>query len=124
MIIVYTTCRDEAEARRIAASLLKERLVACANIFPIRSLYRWRGKLCDEAERAMLLKTQSSLWEAVRRRIKELHSYDLPCIERIAARGSGEFERWVRGETRPARAKTRREGVRRRGGPRRGPGGV
>jgi periplasmic divalent cation tolerance protein len=100
MIIVYTTCRDEAEARRIAASLLKERLVACANIFPIRSLYRWRGKLCDEAERAMLLKTQSSLWEVVRQRIKELHSYDLPCIERIAAKGSREFERWVQGETR------------------------
>jgi periplasmic divalent cation tolerance protein len=102
MIIIYTTCKDKTEARKIAKALLDERLVACANIFPCTSLYRWEGRFCDESECAMLMKTRPAHWQKLQRRIKELHSYDLPCIERIEAKASREFEAWIQAETRHA----------------------
>ena len=101
MIIVYTTCKDEAEARMIASALLEEKLIACANLFACRSLYRWRGEARDEPECAMIMKTRAEHWPRVRERIAEMHSYDLPCIERIEAEAGADFERWVRGETAP-----------------------
>ena len=99
MIIVYTTCRDEAEARAIAGALLEENLIACANLFTCRSLYRWQGEMCDEPECAMIMKTRAEHWPRVRARIAKLHSYDLPCIERIEAEAGEDFANWVRGET-------------------------
>ncbi len=99
MIIVYTACKDETEARIIATALLDEKLIACANLFPCRSLYRWQGEFCDESECAMIMKTCAEHWHKIRERIAQLHSYDLPCIERVESEASVEFEAWVRGET-------------------------
>ena len=53
-VMVYVTCKDEEEAARISKALLERRLAACANMWPIRSLYRWEGRMEDEREVAVL----------------------------------------------------------------------
>src|SRR3989304_8005150 len=77
---VYVTFGDEASARRIANVLVTERLIACANIFPLRSVFRWDGVIKDEAEWAALLKTTSDRVDALTARRQGLHDYDVPCI--------------------------------------------
>ena len=78
--MVYFTAKDMTDASRIARRLLDKRLIACANVFPVRSLYRWRGKVEDTTEAVAICKTRKS---AVRRAIaeaKKVHPYDVPCI--------------------------------------------
>lgn len=102
MIIIYTTCASEAEAETIAKALLDEKLIACANWWPVRSAYNWRGKRQNENEIALILKTDESQAEAVSEKIKELHSYDTPCIARIeVAKINQEYERWLFSECFP-----------------------
>lgn len=78
---VYITSRDLEEARRIGLALVQEKLAACVNYFPIQSIYRWQGKVEEKAEVALLVKTRQSLVQKLIQRTKELHSYDVPCIE-------------------------------------------
>jgi periplasmic divalent cation tolerance protein len=99
-VMIYITCKDEGEAERISRALLEGRLVACANMFPIRSLYRWKGKMEDEPEVAVLCKSRGELADDVVRRVRELHSYDVPCVEVVEVTGgSPDFLKWVRDET-------------------------
>jgi periplasmic divalent cation tolerance protein len=76
---VYATFADGEEAGRIARTLVEERLAACANILgPIRSIYRWEGRIEDNAEVAALFKTRADAADALMTRLAELHSYDVP----------------------------------------------
>lgn len=99
MILCYTTCKGNAEAKRIAKHLLGKKLIACANVFEIRALYRWKGTLCDEPECFLLMKTQAKHWAAVQREIRKVHSYELPAIVRLSARAGADFDKWVTAET-------------------------
>ncbi|MBI4141697.1 divalent-cation tolerance protein CutA [Candidatus Woesearchaeota archaeon] len=99
MIIVYTPCKDEKEAEKIAEALLNEKLVACANILPSKSLYFWQGKLQKENEAILILKTTKEKFTAAEKKIKELHSYELPCILKIEGKANEEFEKWVEKNT-------------------------
>lgn len=79
--LIYITCKDEEEASYIARNLVETGLVACANVLPeIRSIYKWEGKLTEEPESALILKTRKDYFPRVEEKIKELHSYDCPCI--------------------------------------------
>ena len=78
---LYVTCKDQEEARRIGLALVQENLAACVNYFPVQSIYRWQGRLEEDAESALLVKTRRSLTDRVIERVKSLHSYDVPCIE-------------------------------------------
>ncbi|MBI4149685.1 divalent-cation tolerance protein CutA [Candidatus Woesearchaeota archaeon] len=80
MLSIYLTCKDKQEAERIAKELLRKRLIACANIFPIASLYRWKGKIEKAKEVAVILKTKKEMFEEAAAIIKRLHSYEVPCI--------------------------------------------
>ena len=81
LLFLYITCKDEEEALSISKTLLQEHLIACANIMrPHLSLYRWEAKLEQQQESAAILKTTEELFDRVKTRIKELHSYDTPCI--------------------------------------------
>lgn len=96
--IVYVTAADEAEGARIARVLVGESLAACVNIVPgVRSVYRWEGAI-EEAEEAMLaIKTTAGRLEALDRRVRELHSYDLPEVVAVTvAGGSDAYLGWVR----------------------------
>lgn len=78
-VVVFVTCGSAEEAEKIARALVEERLAACVNISaPIRSLYRWEGKLCDDKEVLLVIKTARALFDRVRRAVEKLHSYQVP----------------------------------------------
>jgi periplasmic divalent cation tolerance protein len=79
VIVVLTTAADEEQANRIAHQLVENRLVACVNIVArIGSIYRWKGKVIQEAETLMIMKTRRAMFERVRAEIRSLHTYELP----------------------------------------------
>jgi periplasmic divalent cation tolerance protein len=81
-IVVYVTAPAE-EAVTLAKTLVNERLVACVNIVPgLRSIYWWQGKVEDESEVLCIMKTRTRLFEDLRDRVRELHSYE---VEEIIA---------------------------------------
>ena len=98
-LVVYVTASSEEEGGRIARALVEERLAACVNIIPkIRSLYRWEGKICDDAEVMLMAKTAKSLAAALVNRVKELHSYDVPEVICLPIEtGSGDYLDWIDG---------------------------
>ncbi len=79
-IIVYTTFPKRRKAVSVAKHLLKEKLVGCANIFKIDSLYSWKGEVQEDGEYGVFLKTQEELYERLEARLKELHPYEVPTI--------------------------------------------
>ncbi len=98
---VYVTTESEAEALMIARAVVGERLAACANILPsITAVYHWDGKVNEGGEAALLLKTRRALYDRLEARIRELHSYDNPCIVLwpIDA-GSRDYLNWIDAET-------------------------
>ncbi|MCO6416231.1 divalent-cation tolerance protein CutA [Siccirubricoccus sp. KC 17139] len=101
VILVYVTASNQDEARRIGRVLVEERLAACVNILPGHTaIYRWDGEIEDGPEGAFLAKTTIDRFEALRARIRELHSYSLPAIVALpAAAGDAEFLDWVRAQT-------------------------
>lgn len=100
MINVYVTCKNENEAKKIADMLLRKRLIACANIFPIKSAYRWKGKIKNENEIAVLLKTINKNFSIIQREIEKISSYEIPCIEKIDVKANKKYEDWVNREVR------------------------
>lgn len=80
VVLVYTVCASEEEALKISRSLVRERLCACTNYWPIRSVYEWNGQLSEDGEVALLAKTTAERVEQVFLRVLELHSYELPCL--------------------------------------------
>ena len=81
MLLFYITCSSAAEAEAIANQLLKEKLIACANILPgVKSLYVWEDELQNSKEVILLLKTPEKNQPLIESRITALHSYDCPCI--------------------------------------------
>jgi periplasmic divalent cation tolerance protein len=91
MILVYVTCRDRAEAERIAEGLLKKRLIACANMFPIESMYWWKGKITGDNEFAILGKTTEEKFSEIKKEVKKSHSYEVPCIISWSAEADEDF---------------------------------
>jgi periplasmic divalent cation tolerance protein len=80
MILLYTTFGSRADARDAARRLVEERLVACANITEIESLYRWEGEVVEDDEVLVLCKTQAEKKEAITELLGDIHPYDVPCI--------------------------------------------
>jgi len=99
LIKIYSTFPNEKEARLVAEHLLKKKLIACANFFPVKSIFRWEGKIQNENETACLFTALDAGWIKVKTEIKKMHSYDLPVIVRIEAESNEEYEEWVRKET-------------------------
>ncbi len=94
--IVYITAGDMDEAKKIGRKLIEERLAACANIFPITSIYRWKKNIEKAHEFVVIVKTKSAKVAEIEKRVKELHSYEVPCV--ISFRidgGSEDYIRWI-----------------------------
>jgi periplasmic divalent cation tolerance protein len=108
------TAGSEEQANRIARVLVDDRLAACVNIVgPIRSIYRWRDAVEDEAEYLLLAKTTARMYGRLERRVKELHSYEVPEVVALAPkRGSRDYFEWltesVAGERKAARRRASR----------------
>lgn len=80
-IAVFMTVSDEKEATKIVRNLLKERLIACANIVgPVSSLFWWKGKIDKASEFLVIMKSRKNLFQKLSEKVKELHSYEVPEI--------------------------------------------
>jgi periplasmic divalent cation tolerance protein len=101
--IVLTTCGNAADAERIARALLERRLAACVNIIPgIRSLYHWQGRIEDDAELLLIIKTTSGAVESLKAAIREAHPYDVPEMVVVQIEdGSQAYLDWIGANVRP-----------------------
>lgn len=94
--IVVTTIDSEEGARRIAKTALEARLAACAQIFPIRSLYSWKGEMREDAEFFVQLKARAKDYEELAAAIRGVHGYEVPEILRLdIAAGDAAYLDWA-----------------------------
>lgn len=98
-IIIYVTLPNMEEANKIISHLLKNKLIACANSFPIKATSCWTGKIEEVDEIISILKTKKGKWEKVRDEIKKIHPYKIPCIMKLDVESNEEYEEWVNSET-------------------------
>jgi periplasmic divalent cation tolerance protein len=104
LVVVYTTAGSEEQAHAIATTIVEERLAACVNIVAgVKSVYRWRGKIERDTEHLLIIKSAALRFDALRERIRALHSYELPEIiaVRIAA-GDPDVLAWIFAGASPA----------------------
>jgi len=98
---VYVTCSGAAEARRIGRVLVEERLAACVNVLDgMASIYWWQGAVEEAAEAVLITKTRDDLVPALTKRVKALHSYDVPGIVALPIiQGNPDYLAWIAAET-------------------------
>ena len=96
--LVLTTCPDLDVAERVARALVQERLAACVNILPVaKSIYLWKGRVESAAEQLLIIKSMARAFRAIRKRILELHPYELPEVLAVPiADGLPDYLAWIR----------------------------
>lgn len=96
--IVLTTIAADADAATLARTLIDERLAACVNVLaPMASIYRWNGKVEQQREQQIVIKTTDDRLTALEARIRQLHPYELPEFLILASNGgSAAYLEWVR----------------------------
>lgn len=99
LILIYTTHKNIAEAKKVAAHLLAKRLIACVNYFPIQSSYWWKGKIENSKEIVTLVKTRKENWKKVQAEVKKIHPYETPCIIKLEAEANEDYAKWIKKET-------------------------
>ncbi len=99
--LIYVTAASRDEAVAVGRALVEARLVACANVFDgATSLFWWQGAVQEEREAVMIAKTRGELVEAVIAKVKEVHSYECPCVVAVpVADGNPAFLEWIDAET-------------------------
>jgi periplasmic divalent cation tolerance protein len=104
-IIVLVTASTEKEAAAIAEALVGREEAACVNVVPmVRSVYRWKGKVWNETEQLLVIKTTPQAFEDVKRTVKELHSYELPEILAVTvADGEPNVLAWIGSSVKPGK---------------------
>ena len=97
-VIVLTTFPADGDAALLARTLVEERLVACINILPVmESVYRWEGRIDQSSERQIVMKTVRERVEELKRRLEELHPFDVPELLVVPVSGGGDrYLAWVR----------------------------
>lgn len=114
-LAVLTTVGSLREARRLARSLIGQRLAACAQICRIESFYRWEGRVRHAPEYRLMVKSATGRYRALQAAIRAQHSYTLPAIYAVAvARSFAPYARWIEQSCRAASplARPRRPGKR------------
>ena len=95
LAIAYVTHSSMDDAKELAKLLINEGLCACANFFPIESIYPWEGNVTEEKEAVSLLKTSVDLYDKMEERILEIHPYDTPCVLRLDPSANFGYKVWV-----------------------------
>ena len=100
-VVVLTTVANPVEAEMLIKGLLDRRLIACGTMLPgARSLYRWEGRIADESETVVLLKTRSAVLHALESAFAELHPYKVPELLALSATsGLEKYVAWINAET-------------------------
>ncbi|HXG53284.1 MAG TPA: divalent cation tolerance protein CutA [candidate division Zixibacteria bacterium] len=99
-IVVYVTAGSAEEGERLARALVEERLAACVNrVAPVRSVYRWEGKIEQSEEELLIVKSRRDLFPVLEKRVRELHGYEVPEVIALpVVSGSEPYLRWLSGE--------------------------
>jgi periplasmic divalent cation tolerance protein len=102
VVVLVTTPTSEAAAE-IARALVEEGLAACGNVVPaIRSIYRWEGKVQDEAEALLVIKTERRVVPGLKARLQELHPYQVPELLVLPVEdGLAPYLEWIARSVRP-----------------------
>lgn len=98
--LLYVTHPSKPEAVRVTVALMNARLIACANYYPMDSVYWWEWRLTSATEIMTIYKTRTEHIREVEAMIISLHKYETPCIIRLAeVTANAPFEEWIQGET-------------------------
>jgi len=98
--MIYTTLPDKAITKKIAKKLVDKKLIACANFFPVESIYRWKNKPIEDKEYVLIMKTRKELYKKVEIRLKKIHPYETPAIVSYEIKeGSKDYLSWIKEET-------------------------
>lgn len=110
-VVVLVTAPSADVAATLARTLVEEKLAACGNVVPaIRSIYRWEGKVQDDAEALLVLKTERRLVPALKARLPEVHPYQVPELLVLAAvDGLAAYLEWVGASVRCPPRRVRRK---------------
>ncbi|MDP3795116.1 MAG: divalent-cation tolerance protein CutA [bacterium] len=98
IVFIYITNPSREFAKDLARHLVEERFAACANIFPIESVYWWKGELIDEGEYVVIAKTTAANFERTQAEVERIHPYTTPCITKIPVVPNGAYADWLRAE--------------------------
>lgn len=98
---VYITAKDAEQAKAIGKVLVEERLAACANILPgMSSFYWWKGHVTEDHEAVLIVKTLADKFDALKERVKALHTYKVPCVVALDINdGLSDYLAWIKSET-------------------------
>lgn len=99
MIFIYLTNPNKKTAEKIAQHLLKKRLTACVNAFPISSFYWWKKKIVKDQEWVLIIKTRANYFSKIKKEIEKIHPYQIPCLVAFSARANEKFQKWLIEET-------------------------
>ncbi|GMI90997.1 hypothetical protein like AT2G33740 [Hibiscus trionum] len=101
-IVVYVTVPNREAGRKLAGSIVKEKLAACVNIVPgVESVYEWEGKINTDPEELLIIKTRQSLLPALTEHVKANHEYDVPEVIALPITGgSPQYLEWLKNSTR------------------------
>jgi|WetSurMetagenome_2_1015567.scaffolds.fasta_scaffold65430_2 periplasmic divalent cation tolerance protein len=102
--LVYITAGNMENASLIAKELVSKKLAACVNMFPVSSVYRWNGKIEEDNEIAMFIKTDSSCLKEIIKLVKLLHTYEMPAIEFWEIGGEQDYLDWIHFNSSPEEA--------------------
>ncbi|MBL8808562.1 MAG: divalent-cation tolerance protein CutA [Planctomycetaceae bacterium] len=103
LIAVYTTVATEDAAQKMAHEAVRQKLAACVQIDPIKSVYEWQGQIHSDPEYRVLFKTTRAAYSALENLIRSLHSYELPAIFAVPVElASHDYRQWVNENVRPA----------------------
>ena len=102
LCIVLCTVPDQQTAEALARAVVGDGLVACVNIIPqVKSIYRWKGQVCEDAELLLVMKTSRARLVRLSERVRALHPYETPeLIATPLVGGLARYVEWVRSETR------------------------
>ncbi|HOL21749.1 MAG TPA: divalent-cation tolerance protein CutA [bacterium] len=99
-IQVFTTTGSRKDAEKIAEELVKNKLAACVQIFPVSSIYRWKGRIDRSREYLCIIKSKGGLYKKIEETIKEIHPYEVPeIISFPISSGSKDYLEWLAEET-------------------------
>ena len=100
LAFIYITNENLDEAKKIARHLLDKRMIGCANIFPITSMYWWKDKIVDGDEFVLIAKTTQNNVEKIRNEVAKIHPFDTPCIIKIDVDPNEKYLKWIESELR------------------------
>jgi periplasmic divalent cation tolerance protein len=98
-IIIYITHADMKVAKKVVEALLRDKLIACANYFPIESAYWWKGEITNSKEIVTIVKTKKSNWTKVKKAVEAIHPYETPYIMKFEVESNQAYADWIHTET-------------------------